>query len=135
MDDHDDLIARATIKRQAPGITGAEMDEAMRRRAQYLQYLKECAANGKARAQIQSLLQPIETAPKDGRQLLLFSYRRTWGTVGGKVERVYWLSWAGLGFWVKDLDNWNEGSRIQGLREPTHWVPLPETPKLPKEDE
>lgn len=72
-----------------------------------------------------SLWQPIETAPKDGRMILL--YRPTGGgwmnTATGswnddryaKNPRPYWESWLRIGVDWRTLP-------------PTHWMPLPEPP-------
>lgn len=55
--------------------------------------------------------QPIETAPKDGTEIL------TWDGQDAKI-----LRWA-LGRW----DDW--GEMPGALLPPTHWMPLPEPPK------
>ena len=59
---------------------------------------------------------PIETAPKDGTQLLL--------CVGG---------WRFIGWWGQQYGNlyppsWCEGERGENLQ-PTHWMPLPDAPE------
>jgi hypothetical protein len=59
--------------------------------------------------------QPIETAPKDGSEILTF------GSIGIMV--VFWRD----GFW-------REKANFLGLRNPpTHWMPLPNPPKQEKE--
>ena len=71
--------------------------------------------------------QPIETAPKDKRILL---YRPTasewWRVMGGhydsdeylKTPKPYWGS-----------DNFGIAKAAQRQNPPTHWMPLPESPK------
>ncbi len=91
--------------------------------------------------------QPIETAPKDGRAILIYQpdydvgggrshERRTMGRVTqDEIERVpfddkryaigYWRPWGG----------W--GNRNSATVNPSHWMPLPalpEWPALPPED-
>lgn len=57
--------------------------------------------------------QPIETAPKDGTQILAPL------TLGGIMAVVSW--WDGM---------WREGTNGLGLKnEPSHWMPLPDAPK------
>jgi hypothetical protein len=72
--------------------------------------------------------QPIETAPRDGKEVFI------WGSaeisphsrphIGSEdVERAYWDS---------QLDTWVVSSaQVDGLYvpAPTHWQPLPEPPK------
>lgn len=55
--------------------------------------------------------QPIETAPKDGTEILAWD---------GDDRKI--LRWA-LGRW----DDWDE--MPSALGKPTHWMPLPEPPK------
>ena len=67
--------------------------------------------------------QPIETAPKDGRRILV--YGGTWeGELGGKEPSVIAMGYAGDTVCVADTcyyDAW--------IVAPTHWMPLPEPPK------
>jgi hypothetical protein len=80
---------------------------------------------------------PIETAPKDGRKLML-SYRNR----SDKVRTVLavWLTDeqaaetdaddVGLeGGWYECIDNWGDFTEV-AIREgePTHWMPLPPAP-------
>lgn len=58
--------------------------------------------------------QPIDTAPKDGRHVLL--YCDYYG-----VGRCAWESWRGV--WRSDDPNHGIG-----FPHPTHWMPLPEAP-------
>lgn len=77
-------------------------------------------------------LQPIETAPKDGTDILVFAEVATvW------VAHIAW--WRGkdedLGFGDEDVGWWSytRGSVSQELLDsfqaPTHWMPLPDLPK------
>lgn len=68
--------------------------------------------------------QPIETAPKDGIEILVYvppsAYRN------GYVRSVQWRE--------RDIDYWHVEDNKNGpfpLRGgiPTHWMPLPEPPK------
>jgi hypothetical protein len=52
--------------------------------------------------------QPIETAPQDGRDILVCY---SWGT-------IEMLSWEGEGLWC------------HSCRPPTHWMPLPAPPEV-----
>lgn len=55
--------------------------------------------------------QPIETAPKDGTQILL-------GKVGGSMIVGFWNGYA-----------WDDGDFDSNVSWPSHWMPLPEPPK------
>jgi hypothetical protein len=56
--------------------------------------------------------QPIETAPKDGTSLLVYS-----------DERII------AAFWSVPADDWAEVVHGYTFYPPTHWMPLPEPPK------
>ncbi len=61
--------------------------------------------------------QPIETAPKDGTEILVVYPRQ-----GGVMQLVYWRhhyrSWM------------SKGETVSGLEtNATHWMPLPEPPQ------
>lgn len=64
--------------------------------------------------------QPIESAPRDGRTILLRGHRH-------RISDGYWLKEAydGNGAWV-----W-----AYVRSEPTHWMPHPSAPKSPAESE
>lgn len=64
--------------------------------------------------------QPIETAPKDGSDLLLFVRTRH----GRRETAVLPGFWMGP-FWV----TFNHDGAISNSADPTHWMPLPEPPK------
>jgi hypothetical protein len=82
--------------------------------------------------------QPIETAPKDGRKIIVFYLNRN------KLPRTVMASWlseeqandidndgAGLNAgWYERTDNWDDYSHI-AIQEgkPTNWMPLPQPPK------
>lgn len=68
-----------------------------------------------------SELQPIETAPKDGKELLLFD----------AVEKIYVVGrWSKHNHvpiygWVRQVELY--GEEVDGF-DPTHWQPLPPPP-------
>ena len=79
--------------------------------------------------------QPIETAPKTGRIILLGYYNNhgMWRTLRGQ-----WINEGELDDWYSDADNeagWFETSVESNddvncwQTNPTHWMPLPEPPK------
>jgi hypothetical protein len=55
--------------------------------------------------------QPIETAPKDGRTVLV------------------WVGWVQTAKW--DGDGWADNYEGEELPEPTDWMPTPDPPKAP----
>jgi len=57
--------------------------------------------------------QPIETAPKDGTEVLVYVPRRL-GPIYAEARNVTGNQWWG---------------RVLGNLRPTHWMPLPEPPK------
>lgn len=80
---------------------------------------------------------PIETAPKDGRKIILFylnshnlprTVMASWLTADEAEE----TDWDGVGLdagWYESIDNWDDYSQVaihQG--EPSHWMPLPPPP-------
>jgi hypothetical protein len=73
--------------------------------------------------------QPIETAPKDGTEVLLFipvNWGETFQEVprignGNHVEAAWYNPTRRL--WLNRLDQWIKEQT------PTHWMPLPEPPK------
>ena len=93
------------------------------------QFVEESGGVQQALAPMTPVLtwQPIETAPKDKRILL---YRPTasewWRVMGGhydsdeylKTPKPYWGS-----------DNFGIAKAAQRQNPPTHWMPLPESPK------
>lgn len=56
--------------------------------------------------------QPIETAPKDGTEILVYS--------DGRVISTFWSFCA---------EDWVDVLRGYTMRDPTHWMSLPEPPK------
>lgn len=58
--------------------------------------------------------QPIETAPRDGTEVLLFD------------NGIYGLGWWALGEWRDFGDAGCAGSEAFA---PTHWMPLPKPPR------
>ena len=74
--------------------------------------------------------EPIETAPKDGRKIILWcdrfglsigSWRVDWGHSGD--ESPLWLR--------DDYDDFSCGYASTPL-DPTHWMPIPEGPDEPR---
>jgi len=64
--------------------------------------------------------QPIETAPKDGTDILVMT--------GETMHVVRWINIHGdFDYWAVD-DNKHGPFTLRG-KAPTHWLPLPETPK------
>lgn len=66
--------------------------------------------------------QPIETAPKDGSSVLLWSeaWDMSWGVVIGSYDAGAWVTSEGQ---TADDDEDEFGSIA-----PTHWMPLPPPP-------
>ena len=71
--------------------------------------------------------QPIETAPKDRTKILVF-------TVHGDIELTEWCiienshyEEAGNDLYRKVID---ETTEFWNSNKPTHWMPLPEPPKI-----
>ena len=70
--------------------------------------------------------QPIETAPKDGTNILLTNGRQ--GVCG------YWGEWRQSAF-LRQRDNWCSYWLVQECgTQPTHWMSLPEPPANPRSD-
>jgi hypothetical protein len=69
--------------------------------------------------------QPIETAPKDGRGILLFADGEVWLGRWGYSEPSG--SYAEEKEWVTPSEGPGYNSQIEN---PTHWMPLP-TPPVP----
>lgn len=65
--------------------------------------------------------QPIETAPKDGRMVLLYP-SGCWCEEDDRGEVGYWCQDFG-GEWI------SMGPQAQDFSGHTHWMPLPEPPK------
>jgi hypothetical protein len=82
--------------------------------------------------------QPIATAPKTGRKVILFYLNRN------SLPRTVMARWVtdeeaaetdgeGVGLeagWYECIDNWDEYTEVAIYEgEPTHWMPLPEAPR------
>lgn len=78
---------------------------------------------------------PIETAPKDGSDIIVgFDSASVW------IVHVAW--WRDLEDWMRDDPQWSEEDvgwwsytnhsvtqeKLEGHRTPTHWIPLPSLP-------
>jgi hypothetical protein len=81
--------------------------------------------------------QPIETAPKDGTDLLLaWNWRGRYVSIG-KWARVNYLDWdtdrvVDSECWVQweSLNSIVDTCVLVGPNAPTHWMPLPEPPMV-----
>lgn len=108
--------------------------------ARSVQHSKSALAEHEAAREVESVTgwQPIETAPKDGRKVILFYLNRN-----GKPRTVMarWLTDehaaeidtddVGLkAGWYERIDNWDDYTDVAIYEgEPTHWMPLPQPPK------
>jgi hypothetical protein len=61
---------------------------------------------------------PIETAPKDGTMIDL------WYEFGGRIANAQWIA----GTWQTRI--WDGTLRVVSIEKPTHWMDIPEGPKL-----
>jgi hypothetical protein len=61
--------------------------------------------------------QPIDTAPKDGNCVLLTT------SGANKFSGMY------VAYWSDGIDEWKYSVEAI-IRNPTHWMPLPEAPKV-----
>lgn len=92
--------------------------------------------------------QPIDTAPKDARRIILAKHGWTkdmgdlkqgsaeWKALffNENAPRKYHCWWVSRGYWDADRQKWTDG--IDALNEPTHWVPdfaLPPVCQVPPE--
>jgi hypothetical protein len=76
--------------------------------------------------------QPIETAPKDGTQILSYHNREILYSNGErkKFEWIQIVRWAEVMQWDNPEDeyDWLTGSNFDEPTDPTHWMPLPKPP-------
>lgn len=72
--------------------------------------------------------QPIETAPKDGRMVVVLG--KSDGLETHRIACAFWFQWE-VGDWYYSPQNIDED--FEGCRSldfiPTHWMPLPEPPE------
>ena len=68
---------------------------------------------------------PIETAPKDGTEILVYAYVSHWCKQDRQIAVI-----ARFDGYV-----WNSNLCCEPTIKPTHWMPLPVPPKESKEDE
>ena len=69
---------------------------------------------------------PIETAPKDGQEILIFC-----GYPWEKVEKASWYSpWGNWQIGSIPIDPIRDEHHGIGSAVPTHWMPLPEPPEV-----
>jgi hypothetical protein len=66
---------------------------------------------------------PIETAPKDGRTILVYRRCHDWDVLG----TAYWAGSEHLAGWISSGIHEPPGNL--GLAAPTHWMPLPAPPE------
>lgn len=102
-----------------------------------LEGLRAAMLAAPARQPLTVAWQPIETAPKTGRKIIVHYMNSS-----GKARRVMarWLTdeqaaetdrdGGGLeGGWYECIDNWDDYTEVAIYKgEPTHWMPLPEVP-------
>ena len=67
--------------------------------------------------------QPIETAPRDGKRILVID-------ADGLVDVAQW----GIGAWFQPEGIWTGGGGDYGIYSATHWMPLPDPPSAEKVD-
>lgn len=73
--------------------------------------------------------QPIDTVPKDGRDLLLYGYWYNYlSRVADNVKSKTGVKGFELGFWDTVTHFWRT-SKEYPCFEPTHWQPLPAAPE------
>jgi hypothetical protein len=100
--------------------------------------LRTAAITAVKAALAQDSWQPIATAPKTGRKVILFYLNRN------SLPRTVMARWVtdeeaaetdgeGVGLeagWYECIDNWDEYTEVAIYEgEPTHWMPLPEAPR------
>lgn len=81
--------------------------------------------------------QPIETAPRDGSQLLLMTTRGhsigAWNSrprgpgISGGIQSPGWVAYTD-GYEIDDA-GWDTGTDYVKSIDPTHWMPLPPPPR------
>jgi hypothetical protein len=72
--------------------------------------------------------QPIETAPKDGTLVLLFTKRKEYSRVQiGSFREDDFVPGEPM-FFADDYDDFSTGYCSTPLDDATHWMPLPEHP-------
>lgn len=69
---------------------------------------------------------PIESAPKDGPYILIWSAEESRAYVG----QWYAYDYSPDGYdWVEPPQRWGDHDLGSPISRPTHWMPLPEPPK------
>lgn len=72
--------------------------------------------------------QPIETAPKDGSQVLVWDQTEGVCTARFQSHVEEWRASWGSEEWIQDGSVYDDALVA---RKPTHWMPLPAPPKSP----
>ncbi len=70
--------------------------------------------------------QPIETAPRDGSDVLVFGGTYSSECISCEFYGVAFNAVA-IAWWDERSKTWNGGDLV--THNPTHWMPLPEPPK------
>jgi hypothetical protein len=79
--------------------------------------------------------QPIETAPKDGTEVLLFYPRYRQGIFIGHFDVSVHMSHGKETYRSEKWWNGGYGGMFGKEPEPTHWMPLPSPPRDTRSDE
>ncbi|HHS84305.1 MAG TPA: hypothetical protein ENK38_05170 [Gammaproteobacteria bacterium] len=97
--------------------------------------LRAYRAGMKAQAE-KAAWQPIETAPKDGTDILLAKIAECKALLEFNREYIPpFVWWCVKGFWSKKWNNWNDGIEPSGLAGPNFWMPLPSADAISKASE
>lgn len=73
---------------------------------------------------------PIESAPKDGSQFLVWVHAEQHGENDEDEQRVADISFCDIGWWRTPYGYVDYGAnQTHDVEHPTHWMPLPEPPK------
>lgn len=127
----DEAVQRAVKWRDSGSRIAVEAENLKGELADTQAQLAQALADGEA-----GPWQPIETAPKDGRPILVFDPSRDrsyyipqdmYGIIDMSDPRIQWYDdgrWA-IGYW-RPRGGW--GNRNQVVATPTHWMPLPAEP-------
>lgn len=73
--------------------------------------------------------QPIETAPKDGTEILAWGKMGSWGPGWMIVRYRQEKPWFGPCMWEAVIGGWAVYQDSQIEDDPIHWMPLPDPPQ------